>query len=175
MRHQVSHCLSVNNDQPRSPEVQDATRYSVGELSEAADVSRRAVRFYVQRGLLAAPIGVGRGAYYTAAHLERLVALKQLQEGGMSLDEVGLALEGAERPTAPENAHPAPRLAPEAWLRVVVAPGVELSLRAGLVAPDVLKDMVEALRERLTAQGGGAATTDAAAEKQGGDDDDDRT
>jgi hypothetical protein len=76
--------------------------YSIGELAERAGVSRRAVRFYVQRGLLPEPVGVGRGAHYTDEHLRRLKEVKELQLRGMSLleiagGEIGVGGEGGVR------------------------------------------------------------------------------
>lgn len=47
-------------------------RYTIGELAEATGISRRAVRFYVQTGVIAAPEGKGRGSYYTDKHLEAI-------------------------------------------------------------------------------------------------------
>ena len=63
-------------------------RYRIKDLSEIAEVSRRAVRYYIQRGLLAPPNGAGRGSYYTSEHLEQLLALKKAQEKGYSLEEI---------------------------------------------------------------------------------------
>jgi DNA-binding transcriptional MerR regulator len=63
-------------------------RYRIKDLSEITEVSRRAVRYYVQRGLLAAPLGAGRGSYYTHEHLQQLLALKEAQEKGYSLEEI---------------------------------------------------------------------------------------
>ena len=63
-------------------------RYRIKDLSEIAEVSRRAVRYYIQRGLLAPPNGAGRGSYYTPEHLEQLLALKKAQEKGYSLEEI---------------------------------------------------------------------------------------
>jgi hypothetical protein len=39
---------------------------SIGELADATGVSRRTVRFYVQRGLIDPPVGLGRASHYTA-------------------------------------------------------------------------------------------------------------
>ena len=63
-------------------------RYRIKDLSEIAEISRRAVRYYIQRGLLAPPNGAGRGSYYTSEHLEQLLALKKAQEKGYSLEEI---------------------------------------------------------------------------------------
>jgi DNA-binding transcriptional MerR regulator len=62
--------------------------YSIGALANAAGVSRRTVRFYVERGLLAPPEGLGRGARYTDEHLARLLQIKGWQEAGVALEEI---------------------------------------------------------------------------------------
>ena len=66
----------------------------IGELADAAGLSRRAVRFYVQRKLLPTPLGRGRGRHYDASHLERLKRIAELQAAGHSLDAIGRILDG---------------------------------------------------------------------------------
>ena len=56
------------------------TSYSIGELAALGGVSRRTVRYYVQRGLLQAPTGLGRGRHYTQRHLDTLIRIRKLQE-----------------------------------------------------------------------------------------------
>jgi DNA-binding transcriptional MerR regulator len=73
--------------------------YSIGELADAAGLSRRAVRFYVQRGLLPPPLTRGRGARYGAEHVVRLREIGQLQAAGHSLDAIARVL-AARGPTA---------------------------------------------------------------------------
>ena len=80
--------------------------YSIGTLADAAGVSRRTVRFYVQRDLLPPPEGLGRGARYTDEHLARLLQIKGWQEEGVALDEIRARLRPA--PTAAES-HPPER------------------------------------------------------------------
>jgi DNA-binding transcriptional MerR regulator len=95
--------------------------YGIEELAERGGVSRRTVRYYVQLGLLDAPTGVGRGRHYTEAHLAQLIRVRELQERGVALNEIG-------RAAAPASAGPA--LAEQStWTRVVLADGVELHLR----------------------------------------------
>ena len=72
----------------------DAQRYSVGELAELGGVSRRTVRYYVQEGLIPTPVGLGRGAHYGPEHLEKLLRVKAMQEGGMMLEEILAAFSG---------------------------------------------------------------------------------
>jgi len=63
--------------------------YSIGDLAAAGAVSRRTVRFYVQRGLLEPPLGLGRGARYTEAHLARLHEIRAGHGRGVALHELG--------------------------------------------------------------------------------------
>ncbi len=87
--------------------------YSIGELAAAGGVSRRTVRFYVQRGVLAPPLGLGRGARYGQAHLERLLEIRASHERGVALHDMSA---GAPTPVAPATPGrpPAPRPAPAA-------------------------------------------------------------
>jgi DNA-binding transcriptional MerR regulator len=125
-------------------------RMSIGELADAAAVSRRAVRFYVQRGLLPAPHGLGRGRHYDAGHLERLRRIGELQATGHALEAIKRLLDGRPSP-APEPptalpalpaspaspaspAAPGPRrpvLEAQLWTRLNIADGVELHVDAG--------------------------------------------
>ncbi len=131
----------------------DGATYSIGDLAEAAGVSRRTVRFYVQRELLPAPDGLGRGARYTDAHLARLLQIKGWQEQGIPLDEIRTRLSGAirqaetrrgERPVSLERRGedeagqgPASRvtalsqLPGSAWFRQPLVAGFELHVAAG--------------------------------------------
>ncbi len=111
-----------------------ATReYGIAELADLGGVSRRTVRYYVQEGLLPAPLGVGRGRHYGPAHLEQLLRVKTLQEEGRSLTEIRAILagnrNGGEEPRLPT----APPRSP--WTRLEVAPGVELHVAGGVRIP----------------------------------------
>ena len=72
----------------------DADRLSIDELADAAALTRRGIRFYVQQRLIPAPHGVGRGKHYDASHLERLRQIRELQNAGNSLEEILRILEG---------------------------------------------------------------------------------
>jgi DNA-binding transcriptional MerR regulator len=73
----------------------DERCYGIKELAELGGVTRRTVRYYVQRGLLPTPLGTGRGPHYTSAHLERLIHIRTLQEAGVPLAEIAARLNGA--------------------------------------------------------------------------------
>jgi len=137
---------------------QDERCYGIAELAERGGVTRRTVRYYVQRGLLPTPLGTGRGPHYTPAHLERLILIRQLQESGVPLVEIAARLNGTlptlvsapgvplERSTSlrASSPHVLPaRSGPlnwtalptqsqgGTWIRFVLADGVELHVRAG--------------------------------------------
>jgi DNA-binding transcriptional MerR regulator len=114
----------------------DAVLYAIGDLADLAGVSRRTVRYYVQEGLLPAPLGLGRGSHYGQAHLEQLLKVKAMQEAGRTLDEIRRALggEGARAPR--EHAVTSdPFLERSVWRRITIAPGVELHLSGAVRLP----------------------------------------
>jgi DNA-binding transcriptional MerR regulator len=113
--------------------VSDEPRYAIGDLAELGGVSRRTVRYYVQEGLLPAPLGVGRGNHYGPAHLERLLNVKALQENGRTLDEIRHALSQRPRRTEDQKPMPAPERA--IWRRITLAPGVELNVAGDVRLP----------------------------------------
>jgi len=47
-------------------------RYSIGEIADAARVSRRTIRFYVQSEVIPPPVGLGRFSYYTDEHMDAI-------------------------------------------------------------------------------------------------------
>lgn len=130
----------------------DPVPLSIGDLAERADVSRRTIRFYVQRGLIAPPLGGGRGSHYTERHLERLLAVKRMQELGVPLDVI---LQRLGPPDAPPSADP-PAFAPSAeatppptadtWRRHILVSGVELLVRDDALSPNALEDIVRTAR-----------------------------
>lgn len=100
---------------------------TITELADAAGVSRRAVRFYVARKLLSPPESRGRGGYYTAAHLEQIRRIQDLQGAGHSLEAIRQILAGAEAaPPPPKPGRTRPGIQASLWTRLVLDPGIEL-------------------------------------------------
>ena len=124
----------------------DEPRYAIGDLAELAGVSRRTVRYYVQEGLLPAPLGLGRGNHYGREHLDRLLKVKALQEKGYTLDEIRGARAAEEAPPAA----PAPERA--VYRRLQLAPGVELHVAGNvrLPSPGKLDELAAWCRENFT-------------------------
>lgn len=123
-------------------------RYGIAELATLGGVSRRTVRYYVQRGLISPPTGTGRGSHYTDTHLNELVRVRTWQEQGVSLAEIEGRLAGDEpRPDEPDIS-PA---RPQVWTRVVLADGVELCVRANSgVSPGKLQRVARAALRALS-------------------------
>jgi DNA-binding transcriptional MerR regulator len=139
-------------------------RFGIDELAEAAGLTRRAVRYYVQQKLLPTPLGVGRGKHYDGSHLERLKRLLELQSAGYSLDAIRQILDGAKNVPPPESP-PRPRTAGrfELWTRVKLADGLELHFDAQQFQPDAAQLL--AAREALRAAFNQAASVAAESER----------
>jgi DNA-binding transcriptional MerR regulator len=133
--------------------VSETETYDVSQLSTLGGVSRRTVRYYVQEGLLRAPLGLGRGARYDVEHLERLLKVKSLQEEGLSLDEVRRALRRPDRDSR-EVAAASPRRA--VVTRIRLAPGLELLVdgRLRLPPPGKLAELSDWCRKNFPPAGG---------------------
>lgn len=127
-------------------------RYAIDELADLAGVSRRTVRYYVQEGLLPAPLGVGRGRHYDAVHLERLLQVRAWQEAGRSLDDIrrllgrGGSPHQASRPAAGAWAAHVERTI---WRRLTLGAGLELHVARGRRLPSAreLEELAARCRE----------------------------
>jgi DNA-binding transcriptional MerR regulator len=111
--------------------------YSINELADAAGISRRAVRFYVQEKLLPPPEGAGRGSHYERSHLEQLQRIVELQRTGHALDAIRRIFAGEKVPP-PEPPRPSRSPIVNAMLlsRVELLQGVELSYDAARFSPN---------------------------------------
>ena len=67
---------------------------TLAELTEAADVSTRTVRYYIAEGLLPPPEGAGPASVYTAGHLARLRLIQRLKAAYWPLKEIRRRLAG---------------------------------------------------------------------------------
>ena len=63
-------------------------RFTIEDLAGRTGLSRRTIRFYVERGLLDPPAGRGRGGFYDESHLARLLEIKKAREEGRSLGSI---------------------------------------------------------------------------------------
>jgi DNA-binding transcriptional MerR regulator len=116
--------------------VMDTDTFSIAEIADHAGISRRAVRFYIQEGLLDPPEGAGRGSHYERAHLERLQRIVELQRAGHSLDAMKRIFAGKPVPP-PEPARPirGTTLRSSLMTRVELIEGVEIQFDASRFSP----------------------------------------
>jgi DNA-binding transcriptional MerR regulator len=146
--------------------------WKLTELAEAAGVSPRTVRYYVQRGLLPAPPFKGPDTVYGEDHLIRLKAIRVLQARFLPLDAIQVELlrlgpdelkalaesdptavtSSTSAPAAPAlpepvkaEAPPSPSSPVTSWRRWELAPGLELQLA------DTADAKTRALAERVRA------------------------
>jgi len=117
--------------------------YSIGELAELTGVSRRTVRFYVQRRLIDAPLGRGRGSHYDQRHVEQIRRVRALQRQGVPLSDMaadGLA-QAALRPGAaagPPDVQPV--------VRVRIDQNVTVEVAQAAATPELVAALVVAAR-----------------------------
>ncbi len=67
-------------------------RISIGELAARSGVATSALRFYEERGLIAAERSPGNQRVYPRPTLRRVAFIRAAQEVGVTLDEIGQAL-----------------------------------------------------------------------------------
>ena len=119
-------------------------KYDIKELSELGEVSRRTVRFYVQKELLPKPTGTGRGKHYRQEHLDALLRIKTAQESGKPLDQIKEEML-VEKGVIPKLEKPEYDLS--GWIRIKIGEGIELHLRRSRApTSEVLGKLVEEIR-----------------------------
>jgi DNA-binding transcriptional MerR regulator len=123
----------------------DEAVYGIDELADRAGVSRRTVRYYVQRGLLPAPTSVGRGKHYKEEHLSRLVRIRELQEEGVALVDIAMRLDGAAKVVQREDALPVQ----STWTRIALSRDVELMVRGRRLEDAVMRRLIAAVEKTL--------------------------
>lgn len=122
----------------------EAKKFTIDEICALVEMNKRTVRYYIQKGLVDRPEGVGKGASYRHTHLEQLLAIRKWKVAGLSLDRIQdiLAAEkkgvGDRRPVPP----PPPKKpgTVEVWSHLHIGDGLELHIeprRAGLSAEQV--------------------------------------
>lgn len=67
---------------------EDEATFTIDDLASESGVPSRTIRFYQQKGLLAAPVMKGRVAYYGKRHVERLELVAKLQDRGLRIEAI---------------------------------------------------------------------------------------
>src|SRR5262245_22390917 len=97
--------ISVNKNDP--------VYYNINTLAQKTGLTRRTIRYYVQRGLLPRPEGGGRGHYYTEEHLARIELLQRWRSQGVPLEKMKELFPGAPVVSAAPSLAEVPSTKPE--------------------------------------------------------------
>lgn len=131
--------------------------FSLAELASLVDLPERTIRYYIQSGLLAKPLGAGRGAHYDSTHAGQLLQIRKWSDAGLSLERIGELLSGQSADDLPPmKGRKAGDI--EVWSRLFIADGLELNLepsRAGM-SPQQVREFtrrVMALYEDMAHKG----------------------
>ena len=144
--------LSVKQDEPGY--------FNIQTLARKTGITRRTIRYYVQRGLIPRPEGGGRGHYYTKDHLDSIKKIQQLSSQGVPLEAIkrlvsggGIAEAARQEPAAPSYSEPAESTFPMShksqWIRINLGTDVELSFKKDALSDDDQKAIVEFINTRI--------------------------
>ena len=105
-------------------------KFKIEQVSEWTGLSRRTIRYCVQKGLIEPPAGRGRRGHYNMSHLEMLRRIRGLRDKGLSFAKIRENLKS--------------RITKE-WIRRELDPGVEVNIssdryKKGEVKIDVMAD-----------------------------------
>ena len=110
-------------------------RFTIEELSSLVEMNKRKVRYYIQKGLVGRPEGTGKGAYYSLAHIEQLLAIRKWKDAGLSLERIREILIAEKDVYQSEKPLPPPRTkiqgSVEVWSHLYIDDGVELHIEPG--------------------------------------------
>jgi len=121
-----------------------ANKFTIDDICALVEMNKRTVRYYIQKGLVDRPKGVGKGAFYGHSHLEQLLAIRKWKAAGLSLERIQDILAGQkngednDKPIPPPLSHK--RGAVEVWSHMHVGDGIELHIepkRAGVTPEQV--------------------------------------
>ncbi len=139
----------------------EPTYYNIQTLANKTGLTRRTVRYYVQRGLLPKPEGGGRGHYYTDEHLKRIEIIKHWQAQGVPLEKMRQLLTEGKLHTIKEKSDFALTVrepsveyfkyepGPSHWTRITIGPDVELNFKTGTLSAEDQKAIKEFILTRL--------------------------
>ena len=68
-------------------------KFTIDTICSHVEMKRRTVRYYIQKGLVDPPEGIGKGAFYSHTHLEQLLSIRKWKAAGLSLGRIQDILE----------------------------------------------------------------------------------
>ena len=114
-------------------------KFAIDEICALVEMNKRTVRYYIQKGLVDRPEGIGKGAFYRHSHLQQLLAIRKWKASGLSLERIQDILTGEKDGSTSDKPIPPPLSKKdgtvEVWSHMQVGDGIELHIeprRAGL-------------------------------------------
>ncbi len=86
----------MSPEQKISTDEKDANQFTIDELARRSGMTVRNIRAHQSRGLVPAPVVIGRTGFYGREHLDRLEAVKDLQANGFNLTAIQRLIEQAD-------------------------------------------------------------------------------
>ena len=134
--------------------------FNIEALAEKTGTTRRTIRYYVQRGLIAKPEGGGRGHYYTDEHLDRIKQIQRLSSQGVPLEAIKRLLSGGEETEGAKDEvvshmfskaeEPAPPINHKSqWIRINIGADIELTFRQGALSDEDQRAIQEFINRRI--------------------------
>lgn len=120
--------------------------YNIETLAKLSGLTRRTIRYYVQRSLLKPPQGGGRGSYYTDEHVERLKKINKWSEQGVPLIHMRDMLEGR---TPNDQIDVLTGIRTEFQERCLLDEGIELTFRQDQLSHDELLQIRTFIKDLL--------------------------
>lgn len=106
--------------------------FSLEDLCTLVEMSKRKVRFYMQKGLVDRPEGVGKGAFYSHRHLQQLLTIRKWKTAGLSLERIQDLILDSEPSQEEAFPIPPPRRKRtgdvEVWSHLYIQDGIELHI-----------------------------------------------
>ncbi len=132
------------------------TFYNIETLARLTGITRRTVRYYVQRELIPKPEGGGRGHYYTDEHLRLIEKIKVWQKQGVPLEKMKALIRQGAQPDHTVVAYEiesatASQVTADRWITVRFGSSVELSCRPGALSDKDLRDIEAVIMSKLMA------------------------
>lgn len=115
--------------------------YNIELLAKLSGLTKRTVRYYIEKGLLEPPVGSCRGSYYTDNHLDRLEEIKKWSHQGIPLTQVKSLLDGEVRSQCVVSSIDI--ICTTKWEKLKVKDGLELHFWESSIRPDDLKSIYE--------------------------------
>ena len=135
---------------------ENITIYNIETLGKLTGLSRRTIRYYIQRGILQKPYGSGRGHYYTDAHLERIKEIQRLRSQGVPIEkmrEIFSSNSVKSRIAARATSEPT-RRSETLWRRISLGNDIEISFREGVISEDKKEKILNYITTILRHKGG---------------------